>query len=171
MLKIQIARYIHELLLVKAHILRPHFICIDPAPDRMRVPPPVFFMEHKRAGVILQIKLALDLPHSSLEILAADLRAFGRVQAHGKQMLLAFGLARDGIQIFKCLVQIIADKATKIMQLDMLIVTHREQVACELSGIAARRIVRFYNAVEQTFDLLVSFIQLLTKRILLAKRD
>src|SRR5690606_20766336 len=56
---------------------------------------------------------------------------------HREEMLFATRSPRNGIGFAEGLDQIIADEAAHVMQLDMIVIPHRQQVAGKLRGIAA----------------------------------
>jgi len=103
----------------------------------MGMSPSVLLMEDDGAGLTFQAELGFDLLDGLLEILDGRIRALGRVEAHREEMLFAARSPCDGIGFAEGLNQIITDEAAHVMQFNVLVVTHRQQVTGELRGIAA----------------------------------
>ena len=102
-----------------------------------RVSSPILFVEDDGAGLTFQTELCFDLLDGLFKIFDRGVRTFGRIEAHREQMLFAACSPRDGIGFAERFDQIITDEAAHVMQLDMIIVPHRQKIAGELRGVAA----------------------------------
>ncbi len=137
MVYVELARHVPQLDLEVVQVDRSHPLAVDTRPDSVSVSPTVLFVKDDGAGLTFQPELCFDLLDGLFEVLDGRIRAFRRVEAHREQMLFTARSPRDGIGFDECLDQIITDEAAHIMQLDVIVVPHRQQVAGELRGIAA----------------------------------
>ena len=69
MLKIQFSRKLCQPFLIEGQITRGHGIGVDPGPDRVRVPPPILFVEDYSTGLSFQPEALFSHFHGGLEYL------------------------------------------------------------------------------------------------------
>ena len=145
MLHVELSGHVPELDLVVGQVDRAHPLRVDPRPHGMSVPPTVLFVKDDGARLVFQTELSLDFIDGLLERLNAGLRPFGRVQAHGEQMLLTARTSGDGIRLAECAAQVLAGKAAHLVQLDVIVVAHRQKVAGKLLTAAALYLVVWWD--------------------------
>jgi len=129
--------YISQTGLVVWQVDRPHVFGVDPRPDDMRVPPTVLFVEDDNARLDFKAELALNLFGGLLEIPSSGGLTARRVEASREQVVLAVRSLGNGIGLAERGQQIIADEAAHLVQLDMIVIPHREQVTGKLRAAAA----------------------------------
>ena len=95
--------------------------CVDPAPDGMRVSPPVLLVKDDGAGLAGEAEALLDAVNRILKDGIVRGRTRRRAQAQREEMLPALRGPADRIAFLKRAMQVFGDEPPKLMHFDPLV--------------------------------------------------